>query len=69
MIVLLLISSFGIAQNPSLEYSSKDKNLKLRGIAELGFLAVLKHQIQFSNSGTYINYVQDGGQDVLFPVS
>ena len=69
MIVFLLISSFGIAQAPSLEYKSKDKNLKLRGVAELGFLAVLKHQIQFSNSGTYIDYIQDGGQDVLFPVS
>lgn len=69
MLVLLLISSIGIAQNPSMEYSSKDKNLKLRGVAELGFLAVLKHQIQFSNSGTYINYIKDGGQDVLFPVS
>lgn len=68
-IVLLLIHSIGMAQNPSLEYASKDKNLKLRAVAELGFLAVLKHQIQFSNSGTYINYVQEGGQDVLFPVN
>ena len=69
MIVFLLISSIGTAQNPSVEYTSKDKNLKFRGVAELGFLAVIKHQIQFSNSGTYINYVQEGGQDVLFPVS
>lgn len=67
--VLLFISSIGLAQNPSLEYASKDKNLKLRGVAELGFLAVAKHQIQFGNSGTYINYVQEGGQDILFPVN
>lgn len=52
-----------------MEYETKDKNLKIRGVAELGFLAVLKQQIQFSNSGTYIDYVRDGGQDVLFPVS
>ncbi|MEJ2005072.1 MAG: hypothetical protein P8X57_08950 [Cyclobacteriaceae bacterium] len=69
LIALLLVSSIGMAQNPSVEYTSKDKNLKLRGVAELGFLAVLKHQVQFSNSGTYIDYVQEGGQDVLFPVS
>lgn len=69
LIVLLLISLIGRARNPSLEYVSKDKNLKIRGVAELGFLAVLKHQVQFSNSGTYINYVQEGGQDVLFPVN
>ena len=52
LIALLLVSSIGMAQNPSVEYTSKDKNLKLRGVAELGFLAVLKHQVQFSNSGT-----------------
>lgn len=68
-LVFLFISSLGMAQGPSMEYASKDNNLKLRGVAELGFLAVLKHQVQFSNSGTYINYVQEGGQDVLFPVN
>lgn len=69
MFVLFLCSLTVLAQNTTLEYTSKDKNLKLRGVAELGFLAVIKHQVQFSNSGTYINYVQEGGQDVLFPVN
>ena len=31
-----------------------------------GFLAVLNHRIQFSENNTYFNYVEDGGQDVLF---
>jgi hypothetical protein len=35
--------------------------------AEIGFLAVLKHNIQFSRSGTRFNYVKQGGQDVLSP--
>jgi hypothetical protein len=35
--------------------------------AELGFLAVLHHTIQFSNYGSRVDYVQEGGQDVLFP--
>jgi hypothetical protein len=69
ILILLLAPSFAMSQNPSLEFTSKENNLKFRGVAELGFLAVLKHQVQFSNSGTYINYVQEGGQDVLFPVS
>lgn len=35
--------------------------------AELGFLAALRHRIQFSDGGTLIDYVDEGGQDVLFP--
>ncbi len=42
---------------------------KLRANAELGYIGVLSHNIQFSNEGTRINYVTQGGQDVLFPVS
>jgi hypothetical protein len=40
-----------------------------RGIAETGFLSVLGHKIQFGKSGTYFDYVDNGGQDVLFPVT
>ena len=42
---------------------------KLRMNAEIGFLGVVDHRIQFSNSGTYIDYVSQGAQDVLFPVT
>lgn len=42
---------------------------KVRLVAEMGYLAVLSHKIQFGNNGTYVDYVEDGGQDVLFPVS
>ncbi|MFH1808304.1 MAG: hypothetical protein ABIJ09_06160 [Pseudomonadota bacterium] len=35
--------------------------------AELGFLASLSHTIQFGRDGTSFDYVQSGGQDVLFP--
>ena len=37
--------------------------------AELGFLAPLEHQIQFSNNGTVVDYVNEGGQDNLFAVN
>lgn len=42
---------------------------KFRAIAELGFLGVFSHKIQFSKSGTIFDYKNDGGQDVLFPAS
>lgn len=35
--------------------------------AELGFLSVLHHTVQFSKDGTKIDYVKDAGQNVLFP--
>ena len=45
------------------------KKFQFTAIAELGFLSVLDHKIQFGNSGTYFDYRKEGGQDVLFPVS
>lgn len=44
-------------------------DITLRGVAEMGFVSVLSHKIQFGNSGTYFDYVDNGGQDVLFPVT
>ncbi len=65
-IALFLISPILTAQDSGTEYV---QNFKFRGVAELGYLAVLKHQVQFGENGTYIDYVDEGGQDVLFPVS
>lgn len=48
---------------------NKNKKIQFNAIAELGFLNVFDHKIQFSNSGTNFDYRKDGGQDVLFPVS
>jgi|GEM_PF-668869 len=39
----------------------------LRLSAELGFVGVLHHRIQFGNEGTQVDYLVDGGQDNLFP--
>ncbi len=65
----LFISSTGWTQTSFTVGGSEENNLKLSGVAELGYLGVMSHKVQFSNSGTYINYVSEGGQDVLFPVS
>ncbi|PIE87242.1 MAG: hypothetical protein CSA03_01130 [Bacteroidetes bacterium] len=58
--------AFGQTNAPNV---TLNENLKVRGVAELGFVGVLDHKIQFSNNGTYFDYRKDGGQDVLFPVS
>lgn len=61
---LILILSLVIVQGVMAESA-----IQFRGIAEFGFLSVLSHQIQFGKSGTYFDYVENGGQDVLFPVT
>lgn len=38
----------------------------LKATVEQGFLGVFSHRAQFSNSGTYFDYKEEGGQDVLF---
>jgi len=41
----------------------------LQGGLELGFLDVTAHTIQFGSAGTKFDYVDEGGQGVLFPFS
>lgn len=40
---------------------------RVKVVSELGFADILSHKIQFSKNGTELDYVEDGGQDVLFP--
>lgn len=46
--------------------SNEDSSVGVSITGELGFLDVLSHRIQFGRNGTYIDYVDEGGQDVLF---
>ncbi|BDD02120.1 hypothetical protein [Persicobacter psychrovividus] len=59
--ILLLTTTNLIAQE------SQTNKPQLSLDAELGFLSVLSHRVQFGQDGTYFNYVENGGQDVLFP--
>jgi len=61
---LLLIALVLLSQRISAEAA-----VDFRTVAEFGFLSVLSHKIQFSKNGTNFDYVEDGGQDVLFPVT
>jgi hypothetical protein len=51
------------------EVSSQEANEPRDSVTitgELGFLDPLFHKVQFGNNGTYFDYVDEGGQDVLF---
>lgn len=67
-LLFLFLSSIAFAQDATSTEEQKDC-LIFRANAEIGFLAAVDHKIQFSNDGTYFDYVEDGGQDVLFPVT
>ncbi|MFC5624095.1 hypothetical protein [Algoriphagus winogradskyi] len=62
----LCIPAFAQNSHPLEEKEKKD--LEFRAVAELGFLSVLSHKVQFGENGTYFDYKRDGGQNVLFPV-
>jgi hypothetical protein len=66
-LLIMLAISFNTTAQTS-EVSTLMPNVKLRAVAEIGFLGVLEHKIQLSNSGTYFDYKRQGGQDVLFPI-
>lgn len=72
--IVSIISLFFFApaltgQNNQIDFNTNSNNFKLRAVAELGFVSVLDHTIQFSNSGTEIDYIKDGGQDNLYSFS
>ncbi|MFK7798936.1 MAG: hypothetical protein AB8E82_15900 [Aureispira sp.] len=61
---------FGQADDASSASNKGEKLYKIRAVAELGFLGVLDHRIQYGRENTtYFDYVRDGGQDVLYPTT
>ena len=48
-------------------FNSPDSFFGFESSVEIGFFGFFYHKIQFSESGTYFDYVKDGGQDVWFP--
>ena len=46
---------------------AKPPNVEWSLTAELGFLSVVSHIVQFGQDGSRFNYRSEGGQDVLFP--
>lgn len=64
---LFMTAITAVGQNSHLLSRSDSSKYRFRAVAEVGFIAVMAHHIQLGENGTYFNYVQNGGQDVLFP--
>lgn len=64
-VLCLLSAGLTHAQKGSPEKDNSD--VQFRAVAEAGYLAVLSHKIQLGENSTYFDYVDNGGQDVLFP--
>lgn len=68
VILVLLFASLSVhAQSTRTEMEDESSGIKLKFVAEMGFLSVLSHKIQLSNSGSEIDYVKEGGQENLLP--
>ena len=67
-ILVILLGSTSLLAQSSIESSDTYNKNRIRAIAEMGFLSVIDHKVQFSNSGTYFDYDDQGGQDVLFAI-
>ncbi|WP_164856422.1 hypothetical protein [Lujinxingia sediminis] len=60
----------GLAATASAQETAEDtsdRGYRVSTVAELGFNSPVYHKIQFGRDGTYFDYVEEGGQDVLFP--
>ncbi len=68
LFVLLLPTSVCFSQSENTS-DTEERKYKVRAVAELGFLGVFDHKIQFGQNTTYFDYQKDGGQDLLFPVT
>jgi len=74
--LLLPVKSFPAeTENVQISFSTGKKYLLNRDDSwykfkigyEKGFLGFISHTIQFGTNGTNFNYIQEGGQNVLFP--
>jgi hypothetical protein len=68
---LILLGVLGIA-SPALAqdygfFNSPESFFGFESSVEIGFFGFFSHKVQFGESGTYFDYVKDGGQDVWFP--
>jgi hypothetical protein len=77
LLMFLLLLSNGVQASGNREtpdtygsFINKESNwYKLQGGLEIGFLDVVSHTIQFGTNGSKLDYVDEGGQGVLFPFS
>lgn len=57
----------GVTGGPNWTLNPPDRPWRIRAAAEAGFIGIVDHTLQFGQDGTVLDYVEEGGQDVLFP--
>lgn len=67
MLILITGSISIFAAEPVGFFNKGTRPVYFSTTTELGFFGFFDHKIQFSEGNTYFDYVEDGGQDVLFP--
>lgn len=69
VLVIALVFASSLTAAPESLINAEGKDYKISLSAELGTLFVASHRIQFGETGTLFDYVEDGNQNVLFPFS
>jgi hypothetical protein len=64
-LAVLIASSSAWAQEDE-DPPDEESPIRAKFVGELGFLDPLFHKVQFGSDGTYFDYIEEGGQDVLF---
>ena len=71
IVLVILLSLLGITMPAVAQdygfFNSRDSFFGFESSVEIGFFGFFYHKVQFGDSGTYFDYVKDGGQDVWFP--
>jgi hypothetical protein len=64
---LILVPSVARAEGgESLRLNDPSRPVQFKAAVEFGFISVLDHHLKFGTGGTYIDYVEEGGQDNLY---
>ncbi len=65
--VLILVPSLARAgDGGTLRLNDPSRPVQFKAAVEFGFISVLDHHLKFGTAGTYIDYVEEGGQDNLY---
>lgn len=67
MLMLSMLLAGAFAGDAGFQLNDPDKEVQLELVAEAGALAPLYHTLQFSSYGDKLDYIEEGGQDNLFP--
>ncbi|MFW5743704.1 MAG: hypothetical protein ACOCW3_02825 [Spirochaetota bacterium] len=65
--ITLLLAVASLGAEPLL--NRNDGPLQVTAVAETGFVKVLSHTIKVGEDGTRFDFVKEGGQEIVFPIS